>query len=374
MNDVLKNREACRSVEEHLSGYIDGVLDEKTRAGVEEHLRNCDKCRKTLDGLKALVQEIGSLGSVPAPADFLESVHERIEKRHGFARFLHRVFFPIRIKIPIQMAAAATAGLLVFAVYHNMLGVKTPPVETAKTGHLEMAETRPPEPAKPSARPRAEEREKPRLMTAGVAEDGVAEDGVAEDGVAENGIADEMKESPSIRLALLIEPAREGSEGTLLDQAPADTEEAVSRERTIAPKAEAPKAIGKAGRALASKALVAGKPKKDGAAVPAGAGAAPAGAGAVFREEAEEPKPRALSDPFSRIKAMVIESGGQIKRVEYDPETGRPRSLSAAIPSARINTLYQGLGRIGTLKSPPPTIPADQQQRVQIEIQFLYQP
>jgi len=107
----------CEKVKGLLSEYVDGVLDPKTKALVDEHLSACKDCQDELASLKALVNELGSLEPVAPPADFLDQLHERMEERSPFSRILRTLFVPMRLKIPLECAGAVAVAILVFSVF-----------------------------------------------------------------------------------------------------------------------------------------------------------------------------------------------------------------------------------------------------------------
>jgi len=106
----------CSQIKSLLSEYLDDALDDKAKALADEHLRTCAACREELDSLKALVKDIGSLESVKAPADFLAELHKRMEPRSRLSGVRDRLFYPLRVKIPLQLAGAAAVALLVFSI------------------------------------------------------------------------------------------------------------------------------------------------------------------------------------------------------------------------------------------------------------------
>jgi len=108
----------CSEIKELLSEYVDGVLDVKTKALVDEHLSTCKDCRQELASLKTLVNELGSLESVAPPGDFLKELHERMERRSWFSKILRSLFVPMRLKIPLEFAGAAAMAILVFSLLH----------------------------------------------------------------------------------------------------------------------------------------------------------------------------------------------------------------------------------------------------------------
>jgi len=62
----------CAGVKKLLSEYIDGSLDAQAGAAVKDHVSTCKGCKEELASLSAMVEALGSLEPVKAPADFLE--------------------------------------------------------------------------------------------------------------------------------------------------------------------------------------------------------------------------------------------------------------------------------------------------------------
>ena len=110
----------CTRIRELISEYIDDTLDAEARAAVEEHISACMGCKEELTKVSALVDELGSLGSVKAPGDLLEKIHERMDLGYGFRRIVRKLFVPFRIKIPLEFAGAVVVAILVVAVFLNI--------------------------------------------------------------------------------------------------------------------------------------------------------------------------------------------------------------------------------------------------------------
>lgn len=150
----------CTGIQELLSEYIDGTLDPKTTKTVEEHIATCEDCKETFASLSAMVQELNELEPVKPPADFLEKIHQRMEPRSDFSRIFKKLFVPFKIKIPLHLAAAATASILVVMVlslqkseYQKMQPLKASKsewfAEKSKSDHLTpefKTKTKPPAP------------------------------------------------------------------------------------------------------------------------------------------------------------------------------------------------------------------------------------
>jgi hypothetical protein len=120
----------CPRVKELLSEYIDGTLEAEDRDRVDQHLLACAACRDELESLRALVRELGSLESVQPPDDFLDQLHERMEPRFSPRRVVRALFVPVRIKIPLELATALTAAIIIFSA----LGIQYSKTDLAGMG------------------------------------------------------------------------------------------------------------------------------------------------------------------------------------------------------------------------------------------------
>lgn len=106
----------CSHIKGLLSDYIDGMLEKETRALVEAHLSACEACRAEHDALKALVQELGSMEPVAPSADFLERLHDRMDRRSPVSSLIRTLFVPMRFKIPLEFAAVAIVAVIIFSL------------------------------------------------------------------------------------------------------------------------------------------------------------------------------------------------------------------------------------------------------------------
>jgi hypothetical protein len=106
----------CSEIRTLLSEYVDDALDAEAKALADEHLRTCPACREELDSLKTLVKGIGSIESVKAPADFLDQLHRRMERPSNLSKIREWLFYPLQVKIPLQLAGAAVAALIIFSI------------------------------------------------------------------------------------------------------------------------------------------------------------------------------------------------------------------------------------------------------------------
>ena len=92
----------------------------KEREQLEEHLSVCPACTEELQALEAYLGAMHSLKRIDAPADFIQSVHDRIEKTSFLRRLVKKIFVPFHIKIPLELAGVVAALLIAVFSYHEM--------------------------------------------------------------------------------------------------------------------------------------------------------------------------------------------------------------------------------------------------------------
>ena len=86
----------CSKIKNQLADYLRDNLGPGAKTMVEEHLGSCFDCAKELSFLKTYYQNLQSLPKLEAPANFGESVRERLTQQSMFSRFT----FAIPAKAP----------------------------------------------------------------------------------------------------------------------------------------------------------------------------------------------------------------------------------------------------------------------------------
>ncbi|MBI2842542.1 MAG: zf-HC2 domain-containing protein [Armatimonadetes bacterium] len=75
----------CGQVQEKLSCYLDGVLDESTLEAVERHLASCEDCRRELEMLASVVGFASEIEEVAPPAYLSSSIKDAIRREREAA-------------------------------------------------------------------------------------------------------------------------------------------------------------------------------------------------------------------------------------------------------------------------------------------------
>lgn len=338
----------CGEVKELLSEYVDDVLDPVTKAVVEEHLSACEDCQQELVSLKALVSDLGSLESVEPPKDFLDQLHERIEKRSWFSEILRTLFVPMRVKIPLEFAGAAAVAVLVFSFLYT------------QQDQLKLAE------APVSLKPGRVTEKAPM----GLAQPSVSR---PKERVAEKGALGDIPAEAS--LSLKEERATEKMKADTFGGVAKD-EDYRSQNAYKAATAEPPPAE----RETIELALVLRKELRPQALAPEAAmEAAPAPKKKMRRSLAmrdAEPSARPerdeeVDDSLTRVRRFIGLVGGEVVSVEYNKETNTPESIRAEIPAEQLYTFYNKLKELGDLQTLPETGIGKEQARLPVRIRFL---
>ena len=105
----------CKDIENNLSLYLDDVLSKEDKAAVDEHLRSCRQCEEALARLRKTKELTNSLHEVEPPPWFRKKIMARVREEAGKKNFLYKLFYPLQIKIPVQIFA--TVCIAVLAVY-----------------------------------------------------------------------------------------------------------------------------------------------------------------------------------------------------------------------------------------------------------------
>jgi hypothetical protein len=313
----------CEEIREHLSAYVDDLLDAGGKARVEEHLLSCKACQQELASLKALVSELGSLESVEPPKDFLDQLNERIEARSWVPKILRTLFKPMRVKIPLEFAGAVAVAILVLVFLHTQkeeLGLKQAPVGLVKQEG-------------PSEQVAMEKQQaKAPWSLEGKASKGRVVDSsreLAKDEAYERQLArkggEERRKVIELTLVMNKEIPPESLEpGAAMEAAPTPPKK---MRRSLALQETAPPA----------------RPKTD-----------------------EE-----LDDSLSRLKKLIELLGGEVVSVEYDEQTKRLASIGAQIPAHQIHTFYNKLKELGDLRTPPEAVTGKGNEVLSVSIRLL---
>ncbi len=136
----------CSEIQNHLSAFLDGEIDAGAAQRIQDHLAECEACRQALADLRVVIREVRALEPAPAPDDFLEQLHLRLDSSPAPATWIKKLFRPLHVKLPLQLVTAMLVGGFIYYVVQTQQpwlitqpekfdGVsRTAPIETQKSG------------------------------------------------------------------------------------------------------------------------------------------------------------------------------------------------------------------------------------------------
>jgi len=339
----------CAAIQKLLSEYIDGTLDAKSVQVVERHVSVCEDCKETLASLSAIVEELNTLKPVEPPADFLEKIHQRMELRFDLNRILRKLFVPFKIKIPLQLAAAATASILVVMVlnlqkseYQKIQPLKAPKseqlAEKPKSDHPTSefkTKTKPPAPALEEAAGRLSDSEqgvtakRSRIKTP--LQPSIQKEYEPHPSVLAN-VRPSAEKGQPMELSLFLNPIVVGNA-----HAPD-----IGIQRIPLPEAD-------------KKTIEKETADKD----------------ALKRKFAYRTENQ-VDDLLFKMNQIIRPLNGNILTKEYDKQKDRVTSIHVQMPAKNYASFCKELSRLGTFKTPPPALSNQSLQTLKLLINFTY--
>jgi hypothetical protein len=380
----------CSEIKLLLSEHIDNTLNEHDRSKVDNHVKDCEKCKSEYISLKNMLDELGELPKAKAPDDFLESLHARIESGIDMNAIIKKLFVPFKIKVPMQLVtAAASAVLIIFIV--NIFQQEKPISNLLYEQHAEKLEdTIKPEETFGTSTSRQPSRDKGILKrkiarapegtekqtkketaktvvskTAGkqsFSMDKSAPAPAKEETRA--GYVEEKEVDEPIELALLLDSKAVFKPDTAIVKLMKKDQERIETAST----SEAKKKISdhdlSSVKTPADTSSRAPLPSRSITEQPADLDAAE---GSVSEDEP-------MQSTEERIKAIIQKSNGRIINVNYDEQTNLPASILVEIPSSQMNSFYLQLARIGRIKEPLPGIDESTTKPLRVNINLISTP
>ena len=114
----------CKEVKNKLSEYLDNMLSESQTVLIKEHLDTCSQCKMEYDELKRIIGHMQDMESLDTPKFFIKNVHARLDKSSFKQKLIGRIFLPLKIKLPLELAAMALITIAVI-YFSGILGIRT---------------------------------------------------------------------------------------------------------------------------------------------------------------------------------------------------------------------------------------------------------
>jgi anti-sigma factor RsiW len=109
----------CHDIENLLPLYSEGILSEAEKRAVDEHLADCSQCRKELAYLQKSGRLADDLTDVEEPPWFQQKIMAQVRAEAGKKSFAQKWFYPLRIKIPVQIMATIVIAILAVYIYRS---------------------------------------------------------------------------------------------------------------------------------------------------------------------------------------------------------------------------------------------------------------
>ena len=109
----------CDEIQTRLSEYVEKSLDAISAKGIELHLLSCSRCRVEAESLAECMQQVASLPMVDPPLGFIQRVMAHVRDIDKTPTLWERLFFPLRVKIPLQATAVVLVGALAIVLSHK---------------------------------------------------------------------------------------------------------------------------------------------------------------------------------------------------------------------------------------------------------------
>lgn len=109
----------CEDIKNNLPLYLDDSLSGTDKKAVEEHLKVCPQCTGTLSQLSKTETLINSLNTVEPPPWFKQKIMARVREEAEKKSFVQKLFYPLRIKIPVQIFASICIAVLAVYIYKS---------------------------------------------------------------------------------------------------------------------------------------------------------------------------------------------------------------------------------------------------------------
>ncbi len=107
----------CININNSLPLYSEGLLSAAENMVIEEHLVECADCSKELANLKKAATMTRELSEVEPPPWFNQKIIAKVREESERKSFAQKWFYPLRIKIPVQVMATVVIAVLAVYIY-----------------------------------------------------------------------------------------------------------------------------------------------------------------------------------------------------------------------------------------------------------------
>ena len=109
----------CDEARAAFSDLYDGALSGEPLAALDRHLDGCAACREEWDIFLKTLQAVAELGGAEPSPGFASRVLGQVETPTRWQRVARALFFPVRVKVPIQALALALVALTAVMIFQR---------------------------------------------------------------------------------------------------------------------------------------------------------------------------------------------------------------------------------------------------------------
>ena len=112
----------CDKIQEQLSAYLDDTLSSAEKGIIDNHLKSCPKCRKSLADLEMTMRSIKSLEEIIPPPWLTQKIMTRVKAEAELTKksLWQKLFYPLHVKLPIEAFGAFLIALTALYVFKSM--------------------------------------------------------------------------------------------------------------------------------------------------------------------------------------------------------------------------------------------------------------
>jgi len=111
----------CHDIQEKISAYIEGLASHEEKSMIEEHLKSCQECKTFLADLKKTVSYVKTLEDIEPTAWLSQKIMTRVrEEAVPKEGFIHKLFYPLHIKLPVQAIATILIAMSAFYIFKTI--------------------------------------------------------------------------------------------------------------------------------------------------------------------------------------------------------------------------------------------------------------
>ena len=131
----------CNDIEGKLTAFQEGTLSLEEKNLVEDHLGICPKCTSVLADLEKTAVLLKNLPDVEPPPWFTQKIMAKVrEEAEHKDSLLKKLFYPLRVKIPLEAFAALLVVIMGVYIYQSTTPetrtvVQTPQAKTQQPTH-----------------------------------------------------------------------------------------------------------------------------------------------------------------------------------------------------------------------------------------------